>query len=183
MTRRLTPEEHELWHRIAATVKPRRSRRVTPSEIIHVPAATIPKTVDKPKRHTTTLKPHGSREPTVRHVKAPSSFPAPALDGRRAARFRKGALEIEGRIDLHGLTLDLAHRALIGFLGQARDRGQRVVLVITGKGGPEVGALKRLVPMWLATPPLAAVIAAVAPAQPHHGGGGALYVYLRRRRA
>ncbi len=181
MTRRLTPEEHELWHRIAATVKPRRARRVTPSETTHAPAA-APRTVDKPKRPSTTLKPHGSREPAVRHVKAVSPFPVPALDGKRAARFRKGALEIEGRIDLHGLTLDLAHRALIGFLGQARDRGQRVVLVITGKGGPEVGALKRLVPMWLATPPLAAVIAAAAPAQPQHGGGGALYVYLRRKR-
>ena len=67
--------------------------------------------------------------------------------------------------------------------GQARDRGQRMVLVITGKGGPEGGALKRLVPMWLATAPLAAKIAAAAPARPHHGGAGALYVYLRRKRS
>lgn len=181
MTRRLTPDEHQLWAQVAATVKPRRARRPL-AKPAAAPAAAPSKAPDKPRRPTVTLKPVAPREPATRHIKAPSPFAAPALDGKRAARFTKGELQIEARIDLHGMTLDLAHRALIGFLGQARDRGQRMVLVITGKGGPEGGALKRLVPMWLATTPLAARIAAAAPARPHHGGAGALYVYLRRKR-
>lgn len=182
MTRRLTPEERQLWEQVASSVKPRRTRRTPVKDA--APAAHPVKPREKPARRAASLlKPAGPREPATRHVKAPPAFAAIALDGKRASQFRRGRLEIEGRIDLHGMTLDLAHRALIGFLGQARDRGQRVVLVITGKGPPEGGALKRLVPMWLATPPLAGTIAAAAPAQPHHGGSGALYIYLRRKRA
>jgi len=183
MTRRLTPDERDLWNQVAATVKPRRRARPAHPRDTSAPAQTSPSPRPKAGRPAVTLKPAGTREPPARHVKAPNPLVAPALDGKRAARFRKGELPIEARIDLHGMTLDLAHRALIGFLGQARDRGQRVVLVITGKGPPEGGALKRLVPMWLATPPLAAAIAGAATTQPHHGGAGALYVYLRRKRA
>ncbi len=180
MTRRLTPEDHDLWERVASTVKPRRSHRIPARDAPAPPTPHKPR--DKPVRAGIVLKSAGSREPASRPINAPAPFAAPALDGKRAAHFRKGKLAVEARIDLHGLTLDLAHRELVGFLDQARDRGQRVVLVITGKGGPEGGALKRLVPLWLATPPLASAIAAAAQAQPQHGGSGALYVYLRRRR-
>lgn len=182
MIRRLTPEERDLWDRIVSTVKPRHIRHAAAPDAAE-PLPTLPRHKEKPRRHATTLKPTGSREAPARHIAAASPFTAPALDGKRAARFRKGELPVEARIDLHGLTLDLAHRALAGFLIQARERGQRVVLVITGKGGVEGGALKRLVPLWLSTPPLAATIAAMTPARPHHGGSGALYVYLRRKRA
>jgi DNA-nicking Smr family endonuclease len=106
------------------------------------------------------------------------------LDRRTADRLKRGRLEIDGRIDLHGLTRAAAQDALTGFLARAADRGQRCILVITGKGtfseGP--GILKQEVPRWLNMPPLSGRVVAVTEAQPRHGGSGAFYVLLKRKR-
>lgn len=107
----------------------------------------------------------------------------PGLDRRSAERLRGGALRIEARLDLHGMTQAEAHRALDAFLARAEDAGRRCVLVITGKGGPErAGVLRAAVPRWLNEAPNRARLLAYAPAQPKHGGAGALYLLLRRRR-
>lgn len=173
MKRRLTPEEQALWDHVTAAVAPRRKRSSAKApEITKAPAA-------KPVRRKTVLaKPDPLPEPKSVLKPAASPFAAPRLDGKRSQRFLKGELDIDGRIDLHGLTLELAHKALAGFLMQARGRGHRMVLVVTGKGG----ALKRLVPLWLSAPPFDTLLAGLAAAQPKHGGEGALYLYLRRKR-
>ncbi|WP_029010896.1 Smr/MutS family protein [Azospirillum halopraeferens] len=128
-------------------------------------------------------------------VPAPARRAAPALrplrageladmDRRSADRLRKGRMEIDGRIDLHGMTQDQAHGALAAFIHRCRHEGRRCVLVITGKGNfsPDGGILRRVVPRWLAEPALRPLILAVQAAQPRHGGDGALYVLIRRRR-
>ena len=102
---------------------------------------------------------------------------APALGGHREAHARRGRLEPEARIDLHGLTQDEAFRALMRFFGRARAHDQRVVLVITGK----TGVLNRAVPRWLSDSALAPLVAGATPAHIRHGGSGALYVALRRK--
>lgn len=109
---------------------------------------------------------------------------APGLDRRSAERLRRGALAIEARLDLHGMTQEEAHRALDAFLARAAQAGKRSVLVITGKGGRGSGAgvLRAAVPRWLNEAPNRARILAFAPAQPQHGGTGALYLLLKRRR-
>ena len=56
------------------------------------------------------------------------------LDRKRGERLRKGKLDIEGTLDLHGMTLDRAHPALNRFILGAHHQGKRLVLVITGKG-------------------------------------------------
>src|SRR5690606_22113463 len=56
------------------------------------------------------------------------------LDRRTAERLRRGELPIAARLDLHGMTQEEAHRALVRFLARAQAAGQRCVLVITGKG-------------------------------------------------
>jgi DNA-nicking Smr family endonuclease len=103
----------------------------------------------------------------------------------------RGKSEPEARIDLHGMTLAEAHPALIGFVLRAQGAGNRLVLVITGKGrrvqddGPipqRIGALRHQVPHWLHSPPLGSVVQQIAPAHQRHGGAGAYYVYLRRSR-
>lgn len=115
----------------------------------------------------------------------------PRMDAKAYRRISGGRMRPEARIDLHGLTLAEAQPALARFLIGAHAAENRLVLVITGKGrggegdGPlprRVGALRHEVPMWLARPPLAALVQEVVPAHARHGGGGALYVYLRRRR-
>jgi DNA-nicking Smr family endonuclease len=90
-------------------------------------------------------------------------------------------LPIDGRIDLHGLTQDEAHRALTAFIGRMRRSGARCVLVITGRGLRTGGVLRQAVPQWLDAPGLRDMVLAFGPARIEHGGEGALYVLLRRR--
>lgn len=119
------------------------------------------------------------------------------LDGNTADRLRKGAMEPDARIDLHGKTEDAAHRVLLNFLKGAQRGGARLVLVITGKGARVAaadepfdmeqdrrarGVLKSMVPRWFSEPSFAALIADSRSAHRRHGGAGAMYVYLKKRR-
>lgn len=113
------------------------------------------------------------------------------MDRRRYDKLRRGRVEPQARLDLHGMTADRAHGALAAFILGAHAAGLRLVLVITGKGRPggmdalaphRHGVLRHNVPHWLAAPPLASKVLQIAPAHVRHGGGGAYYVYLRRLR-
>ncbi len=118
------------------------------------------------------------------------------LDGRTDERLRKGTLDPDARIDLHGLTESEAHRTLLLFLRGAQMRQCKLVLVVTGKGAriaPDApfdmqlhtsprGVLKAAVPRWLKEPDFAGLAAGIRPAHKRHGGDGALYVYLRKNR-
>jgi len=93
-------------------------------------------------------------------------------------------------LDLHGHTLEQAHRRLDMGLGQAKAMDARLVLLITGKSRPEEaadrgekrGAIRAKVLDWLAAGPHASDIAAIRKAHRRHGGEGALYLVLKRRR-
>jgi len=113
------------------------------------------------------------------------------VNGATQDRLKRGLMEPDARIDLHGMTQLAAHRTLFAWMTTAHQRGHRLVLVVTGKGNPRKdedatwmtsphGVLKQMVPRWLKEPELAAMIAAVQPAHTKHGGAGALYVYLRK---
>lgn len=115
------------------------------------------------------------------------------LDGNTAEKLKRGQLAPGARIDLHGLTEDHAHRALLAFLQRAQKDGVKLALVITGKGNPadddgaawtmrRHGVLKEMAPRWLNEKAFAALIAGSGPAHRRHGGDGALYVYLRKIR-
>lgn len=105
------------------------------------------------------------------------------LDKRTFQRLKKGEMAIDGVLDLHGMTQDAAHAALLGFLEKAAGAGQRCLLVITGKGGQAgTGILRAQLPRWLNEPWPRSLILATTAARPQHGGEGAFYVLLRRRR-
>ncbi|HWA03508.1 MAG TPA: Smr/MutS family protein [Rhizomicrobium sp.] len=142
-----------------------------------------------------------SAKPASGPVPKPPAGAAPkftgGLDGNTAARLRRGEIDPDRRIDLHGKTEAAAHRALLGFLRQAQRSGARLALVITGKGAGEPdpyepfdlerasrarGVLKAMVPRWLKEPEFAALIADHRAAHRRHGGTGAFYVYLRKKR-
>ena len=112
---------------------------------------------------------------------------AAGYDRANAERLKRGKHPVEARLDLHGMTQNEAHRALAGFIRDARAAGKRCVLVITGRGsGKEPkggGVLKSAVPRWLDEPEFRPHLLAIATAQPRDGGTGALYVMLRRARA
>lgn len=104
------------------------------------------------------------------------------IDSRTLDRLKRGRLRPEARIDLHGMTQDQAHRALVRFLDRARAEGWRCVLVVTGKGRVSEGGgvLRSQTPNWLNAPAIRPQVLAFAAAQPRDGGLGALYVLLRR---
>ncbi|MFD0937956.1 Smr/MutS family protein, partial [Methylobacterium trifolii] len=114
--------------------------------------------------------------------------PAAGLERQARLALRRGRLQVDARIDLHGMYQGQAHDALVGFLLRARSAGHAYVLVVTGKGSPdfadafsERGVLRRSVPHWLRSPELRGIVIGFEEASRHHGGAGALYVRLRRR--
>jgi len=127
-------------------------------------------------------------------TKKKSTTSAPSgINGATQDRLKRGLIEPDAKIDLHGMTQVAAHRTLFTWLANAHRRGNRLVLVVTGKGNPKSdenaawmasphGVLKQMVPRWLNEPELSALIAHVRPAHVKHGGAGALYVYLRKAR-
>ncbi|MBN9567755.1 MAG: Smr/MutS family protein [Alphaproteobacteria bacterium] len=138
-------------------------------------------------------KPPPDMPPKIRAVPRNSNAKGEGgLDGGTAAKLKRGLLEPEARLDLHGYTEDAAHLALTRFLTSARRRGFRLVLVVTGKGSTQGddapftmgygrrGVLKAAVPRWLKEAALASLIAATMAAHRKHGGAGALYIYLRK---
>ena len=115
-------------------------------------------------------------------------LPLAPLEKRLKRRLGAGKTQVDGVLDLHGMTQAQAHSALNDFLWRAADGGARLVLVITGKGAssqdggaPERGVLRRNAPHWLRAPELRAIVLSVEEAARPHGGSGAIYVRLRRR--
>lgn len=179
--RPLRPEEAELWQAVARTARAMHPKAPNP----HLP---LPDPAPEPKHHAAPRLPHfhlGERA----LPKAPAPVTPPLrMDARTHDRMLRGKLAPESRLDLHGMTLAEAHPELIRFILNAQGTGQRLVLVITGKGRMihepvprPIGALRHQVPHWLRLPPLAQAVQQVAEANLKHGGSGALYVYLRRR--
>lgn len=104
------------------------------------------------------------------------------LDRRTEDKLRKGKMEIEARIDLHGYTQEQAYAALNEAIPAWQKQGKRCVLVITGKGRGGDGVLRQKVPQWLDAFPLSPIVLKFFTARIRDGGEGALYVYLRRIR-
>jgi DNA-nicking Smr family endonuclease len=114
-------------------------------------------------------------------------YPSPkpgGVDGATLSRLKRGRIEIDARIDLHGMDQRSAFATLLGFVDTASRQGRRALLVITGKGPAAQGGgvLRRNVPGWLMASPVSGRILAIEPAHLRHGGEGAFYVLLRRKR-
>jgi len=95
---------------------------------------------------------------------------------------RRGQVDIEARIDLHGMTQDEAHQALSEFLQDSFSAGRRTVLAITGKGAGGEGVLRYAAPKWLNEASNREMIRGFSHAAPKHGGAGALYILLKRQK-
>ncbi len=202
--RTLKPEEKELWHSVTRSVTPlppvAKSGGAKPTLR---PPATPPRA--EPVRDDAGPQAEATRLPDFRVGEKAGSRKSAGpgahdmlaqgsvqMDAKAHARLKRGKLVPEARLDLHGLTLAEAHPELIRFIMNARTKGMRLVLVITGKGsrpapdhGPipqRPGALRHQVPHWLHQAPLAPVVLQFTEAHLRHGGGGAYYVYLRRAR-
>ncbi|MGH8577879.1 MAG: Smr/MutS family protein, partial [Gammaproteobacteria bacterium] len=89
-------------------------------------------------------------------------------------------LSMQGRLDLHGMSVPEAKDAVARFLYTSRSRGLRSVLIIHGKGlgsHQKRPVLKGKLNQWLAR---RAEVLAFCSARRVDGGTGAVYVLLRR---
>ncbi|KAA0580241.1 DNA mismatch repair protein MutS [Azospirillum sp. INR13] len=187
MTRRRlpTPDERRLWRIAMRDAEPMPGRQI---ETEPEPLATMAELVEEPVATSLAPPPTARQHPSPpRPVRAPHPPLTPGstanIDRRTGDRFRRGELEIDGRIDLHGMTQAQAHTALASFVHRAWNEGRRCVLVITGKGSfGGLGVLRQATPRWLADPALRPMVLAIQPARPKDGGDGALYVLIKRRR-
>lgn len=162
--------DRALWDAIKKTVKPLKAR-VAKSPTSSAMQDAAPAAQGKPTKPLTA--------PAVK-PSAPKPPPLAPLDRRTRSRVARGRVEIDARLDLHGLTLERARPRLASFLASAQARGSGLVLVITGKGG--TGALRREAPFWLSSPEMRTLVIGFEEAAPSHGGAGALYVRIRRPR-
>jgi DNA-nicking Smr family endonuclease len=174
---KLSDEDRIIWTKVARTAKPLKGKPPLPA--------------DEPEAGGS-----GVMETLLAEASAGPPEVGPKRPERRAARhgphpfdqltrykLAKGRLQIDARVDLHGMTQSEAHGLLLSFLHRAHASGLRHVLVITGKGasfGSE-GVLKRAVPVWLSTPPFRTLVGSHDAAARQHGGAGAIYIRLRRR--
>ena len=100
----------------------------------------------------------------------------------RLRQLRRGALRIDLELDLHGLTREEALASLERFVTGAHNRGQKAVLVITGKGNnsPEEPVLRGAVAGWLRDRGKG-MVAEFSPAPRQMGGSGAFVVFLKEK--
>lgn len=174
------PDFH-LWDEVRETVLPLKPRRRTRLEAaLPLPPAEAP--APRPARIIAM--------PPYQSPQRPGSQPTGVIEPRLRQKLGRGRVPIDGTLDLHGMRQEEAHTALSRYLNARVARGDRTVLVITGKGLKKVngdpttiverGVLRTMLPIWLSSPELAPLVAGWDQAAQGHGGEGAWYVRLRR---
>ena len=168
----LTAEDRAIWQRVTRTVTPSRSR----SRKLNPDAA--PKESITPKEII-------NRGPFMRVTPAQNAHIQKAnkpIEPTADKRVRRGRIQIDRRIDLHDMTRDQAQPALFNAVRAAYARGEKCMLVITGKGLRLNGVLRQNFPIWINSDDIRPMIASYAGAHIRHGGTGAWYVFLKRNK-
>ena len=190
---KLSENDLELFNRVFADVRPLKfqdnsfiNKKNSINKIDKLKKKNMISRETKPTKQTASI----SKVPIVIGDHSPGR--APGIDRKTSLKLKKGKVEIDYKLDLHGLTQTEAKQALEeAILGAWKNR-LRLILVITGKGVRQSksnslddnearGVLRRAVPGWLKETPLSNFILAFSSAQQIHGGTGALYVLLRRQ--
>lgn len=177
-------EDRVLWEKVAQTVKKRNLRQA----LQPIKQQKKAKRAWKANSRTDYLQPFQSVPEKAKTISA-ETMPADlrigeisGIDRSSARRMQRGQMQIEGRLDLHGLSQEQAHKQLVSFISGAVQQNFRNVLIITGKGREGHGILRQQVPIWLKDGVLRKHVNAISYAQPQDGGTGALYIRLKRQR-
>ena len=199
--RHLDDDEAADWDHTARSIEPLKRAKPRVHKALEVEIDTIARARPKPAEAAKTA--HAAKLASAKAHAPPAlpkvikAAPIAEFDRKKAKKIRSGQIEIEARIDLHGLRQDEAPMTLRAFLVRAQRAGKRWVLVITGKGkiaterdddapfdmtrNRDRGVLKRNVPRWLEEPDLRGLVVSYTTAAISHGGDGALYVHLRKQ--
>lgn len=169
--RKPTEEELRQWHAAMRGVRPMHGTRPVGSPSPEKSGRTVPK---REAPRTVAI-------PVTSRTQAES--PPRPQDRTDERQIRRGQQAFSAVLDLHGHTQDSAWSLLPAFLSTAQSRGQKCVMVITGKGRGGDGVLRRNFLRWLEAAEAADLVSGYAQAHPRHGGLGAWYVFVRKRPA
>ncbi len=182
----LTEQDEALWQQITKTVTPLHDRPLA--------AELKPRKMIRRKEDVGVI----PDEWKMRNSPVPNAF----VERKTQRKIATGNKDVDRSIDLHGLNKEQAFSKLRSAIEGGIRRGDKVLLVVTGKGGkrysqtaPDTpvayrtrddfdqhgGILKRAVPDWLSSHELRPFVESFGPAAKAHGGDGALYVLLRKR--
>jgi len=131
---------------------------------------------------TDALRKMGSGLPPGRVESEPEEERSPRSPSSRMKQLRRGTIRISGELDLHGCLREEALSRLKQFIAAAAGRGEKAVLVITGKGinSPEGPVLQGAVADWLRGPGKG-MVAEFQAAPRDKGGTGAFVVFLKSK--
>lgn len=164
----------DLWQAIVKTVRPLGSHK----------RAEKPKNVSLEKKLQNEFKPLNRCEVEVQtDLRELTAGDFQAMDRKTAKKFKDGEMDIQGRLDLHGLTLDQAEQRVEEFIKSSYQQKARCLLIITGIGGLlGRGVIKSAFPSWMNKPEIRDRILSFCQASSKDGGAGAFYVLLKRQR-
>src|SRR5690606_37160209 len=128
----LRAEARILWEMLAKTATPITGKQLPRLEAEIKSVEPAPKLAKPAKPTAKTVYPQEKK--TKARSSAPREMPIYNFDPPTHKKISKGRVDIEARIDLHGLTQSEAYELLYGFLLAAHSRGLKHVMVITGKG-------------------------------------------------
>jgi DNA-nicking Smr family endonuclease len=182
--------DYHLWLKVRETVTPLRPEPVVAIE--EPPHLPMPPETGKPAVAGAKRRYPQFAMPSYQSDGRPQKGPRPGIEPNLRQRLIRGRDQIDGTLDLHGMRQAEAHLALTRFIRARAERGDRTLLVITGKGLKKLsddaaviverGVLRAMLPFWLASPDLAPLVSGWDVAAQGHGGDGAFYVRLRRLR-
>ena len=203
----LTDEDRALWKSVSHLVEPhkktdthRKKRSFKTDDDTPTPSTSKPASKGSvkpaPKKKWENI-PHqpAPLSITKTHASAPQLA---AIADDVAGHIKSKKRSIDARLDLHGMTQEMAHRKAIAFINSSYARQLKTILVITGKGKNAVavapfgaeqsrnitdGILQKNLPRWLAAEPATAKhIAGISQAPRDLGGSGAFVITLKRQR-
>ena len=109
------------------------------------------------------------------------------IEKNQLRRIKHGKVRIEGKIDLHGLTLKEAEKKLKLFVGDSFRHKRRFILVITGKGKNskpniygEIKTINSEITRWFSDIFYLDKVQYTSKALDKHGGAGAYYLFLKK---
>lgn len=183
--RRLDADEAALWARVQATAQPLDPAR-QPGPL---PDAAV---TSASRRRVPAPPPAARPAPPASPARVRLALSHATLDGHWDRRLRRGLVEPDLSIDLHGHSLSSAQALVDATLARAVARGARLVLIVAGRAreiqgmnplpheARPRGAIRAALPGWLAHSQWSPWLAALRPAHRRHGGAGALYLVLRQ---
>ena len=115
------------------------------------------------------------------------------IDKKKLSLLKRGKLQPEFILDLHGMNTVIAKKKSIEFIKSNYLDGKRLLLIITGKGKStrtsfienenQIGIIRKSLKSWLYESDIRTKILGIVSSHINHGGEGAFYIYLKKNKS